>query len=132
MGFDNAFSRSAARTKGIESEVAGDADLLRVPDLNSGNLLYKSFNYMGSGNCAGLVLGALVSIVLSSRADSLAARLASVALAVLLASDSSKSRLARSRPGCPRPTVQLGACLHSCQAFDLVQLAAGHQVAGHR
>ena len=91
LGFDNAFSRAAALTKGIESEVAGDADLLLVPDLNAGNMLYKSFNYVGGGDCAGLVLGARVPIVLTSRADSLAARLASVALAVLVATDLSKS-----------------------------------------
>ncbi len=83
FGFDNAFSADAARVKKIESAVAGDADLMLVPDLNSGNMLYKSFNLVGGGDCAGLVLGARVPVVLTSRADSLAARLASVALAVL-------------------------------------------------
>jgi len=83
FGFDNAISAEAARIKGITSEVAGHADLLLVPDLNAGNMLYKSFNYIGGGDCAGLVLGARVPIVLTSRADSLSARLASVALAVL-------------------------------------------------
>jgi phosphate acetyltransferase/phosphate butyryltransferase len=83
FGFDNAVSAEAARIKGIESQVAGDPDLLIVPDLNAGNMLYKSFNYIGGGDCAGLVLGARVPIVLTSRADSLASRLASVALAVL-------------------------------------------------
>lgn len=83
FGFDNAISAEAARIKGIASQVAGDADLLLVPDLNAGNMLYKSFNYIGGGDCAGLVLGARVPIVLTSRADSLHARLASVALAVL-------------------------------------------------
>ena len=58
-------------TKGIASQVAGDADLLVVPDLNAGNMLYKSFVYIGGGECAGLVLGAKVPIVLTSRADSL-------------------------------------------------------------
>jgi phosphate acetyltransferase len=85
LGFDNAVSAEAARTKGIESQVAGDADLLLVPDLNAGNLLYKSFVYIGGGECAGLVLGARVPIVLTSRADSLTARTASVALAVIAA-----------------------------------------------
>ena len=85
FGFDNAFSAEAARVKKIESTVAGDADLLVMPDLNAGNMLYKSFVYVGGGDCAGLVLGARVPIVLTSRADSLAARLASVALAVLAA-----------------------------------------------
>lgn len=83
FGFDNAISAEAARIKGMTSEVAGHADLLLVPDLNAGNMLYKSFNYIGGGDCAGLVLGARVPIVLTSRADSLSARLASVALAVL-------------------------------------------------
>jgi len=69
----------------MESQVAGDADLLVMPDLNAGNMLYKSFNYVGGGDCAGLVLGAQVPIVLTSRADSLQSRRASVALAVLAA-----------------------------------------------
>ena len=85
LGFDNAISAEAARIKKMDSQVAGDADLLVVPDLNAGNMLYKSFNYIGGGDCAGLVLGAAVPIVLTSRADSLQSRLASVALAVLCA-----------------------------------------------
>lgn len=83
LGFDNAISAEAARIKKIDSKVAGDADLLVMPDLNAGNMLYKSFNYIGGGECAGLVLGARVPIVLTSRADSLQSRIASVALAVL-------------------------------------------------
>jgi phosphate acetyltransferase/phosphate butyryltransferase len=83
FGFDNAISAEAARIKLMNSQVAGDADLLLMPDLNAGNMLYKSFNYIGGGDCAGLVLGASVPIVLTSRADSLKSRLASVALAVL-------------------------------------------------
>ncbi|WP_086925466.1 bifunctional enoyl-CoA hydratase/phosphate acetyltransferase [Variovorax sp. JS1663] len=83
FGFDNVISAEAAHIKKIESRVAGDADLLLVPDLNAGNMLYKSFTYIGGGECAGLVLGARVPIVLTSRADSLPARIASVALAVL-------------------------------------------------
>ena len=83
FGLDNAISREAARTKQIEGQVPGDADLLIMPDLNAGNMLYKSFNYIGGGDCAGLVLGAQVPIVLTSRADSLLSRVASVALAVL-------------------------------------------------
>lgn len=85
FGFDNAISAEAARIKKMDSQVSGDADLLVVPDLNAGNMLYKSFNYIGGGECAGLVLGARVPIVLTSRADSLLARIASVALAVLAA-----------------------------------------------
>ncbi len=85
FGFDNAFSAEAARIKQMDSQVAGDADLLIMPDLNAGNMLYKSFNYVGGGDCAGLVLGASVPIVLTSRADSRQSRIASVALAVLTA-----------------------------------------------
>ena len=85
FGFDNAFSAEAARVKGMSSRVAGNADLLVMPDLNAGNMLYKSFVYVGGGDCAGLVLGARVPIVLTSRADSEQARIASVALAVLTA-----------------------------------------------
>jgi phosphate acetyltransferase/phosphate butyryltransferase len=83
FGFDNAISAEAARIKRIESRVAGDADLLLMPDLNAGNMLYKSFVYIGGGDCAGVVLGARVPVVITSRADSVASRLASVALAVL-------------------------------------------------
>jgi phosphate acetyltransferase/phosphate butyryltransferase len=83
FGFDNAISAEAARIKKIASQVPGDADLLLMPDLNAGNMLYKSFNYIGGGDCAGLVLGATVPVVLTSRADSLQSRIASVALAVL-------------------------------------------------
>lgn len=83
FGFDNVISLEAARIKKIRSDVAGDADLLIMPDLNAGNMLYKSFTYVGGGECAGLVLGARVPIVLTSRADSLQARVTSVALATL-------------------------------------------------
>jgi phosphate acetyltransferase/phosphate butyryltransferase len=83
FGFDNAFSSKAADIKGMNSQIAGDADLMLMPDLNAGNMLYKSFIYVGGGECAGLVLGAKVPIVLTSRADSLLARIASVALATL-------------------------------------------------
>ncbi|MEO7055294.1 MAG: phosphate acyltransferase, partial [Caldimonas sp.] len=85
LGFDNAVSAEAARIKGIVSQVAGSPDLLIVPDLNAGNLLYKSFVYLGGAECAGVVLGTTVPIVLTSRADSLAARVASVALASFVA-----------------------------------------------
>ena len=85
FGFDNAYSAEAARIKGLKSQVAGDADLMLMPDLNAGNMLYKSFVYAAGGDCAGLVLGTRVPVVLTSRADSLQARVASVALAVLAA-----------------------------------------------
>jgi phosphotransacetylase len=85
LGFDNAISMEAARIKGIVSEVAGRADILIVPDLESGNMLAKQLEYLGGAASAGIVLGARVPIVLTSRADSAASRLASCALAVLLA-----------------------------------------------
>ena len=85
FGFDNAYSAEAARIKGLKSLVAGDVDLMLMPDLNAGNMLYKSFVYAAGGDCAGLVLGTTVPVVLTSRADSLQARVASVALAVLSA-----------------------------------------------
>ena len=87
FGFDNAFSAEAARIKGLQSQVAGDADLMLMPDLNAGNMLYKSFVYVGGAECAGLVLGVQVPVILTSRADSQLARLASVALAVLAGRD---------------------------------------------
>lgn len=85
FGFDNAISAESARQKGIASDVAGDPDLLLVPDLHCGNMLYKSFNYIGGGECGGIVLGARVPVALNSRADSMHTRLASAALAVRVA-----------------------------------------------
>ena len=85
LGFDNAISTTAAGIKGILSPVAGDPDILVVPSLDAGNSLYKSFVYMGGAACAGLVLGAEVPIILTSRADSKQARVASCALAALTA-----------------------------------------------
>ncbi len=84
FGFDNVISAEAARIKKMVSKVSGDPDLLLMPDLNAGNILYKSLVYMARGECAGLVLGTSVPVVLTSRADSLLSRTASVALAVLL------------------------------------------------
>jgi phosphotransacetylase/acyl dehydratase len=85
LAFDNAVSIAAARIKGIDSPVAGQADVLVVPDLESGNMLAKQLEYMGDAASAGIVLGARVPIVLTSRADSRESRIASCALAVLLA-----------------------------------------------
>ena len=85
LAFDNAVSIAAARTKGIVSEVAGRADILVVPDLESGNMLAKQLEYLGDAATAGIVLGARVPIVLTSRADSRETRIASCAVAVLLA-----------------------------------------------
>lgn len=85
LAFDNAISPEAARTKGITSAVAGDADILLVPDLEAGNMLAKTLTFLGGADAGGVVLGARVPIVLTSRADSLAARMASCAIAVLQA-----------------------------------------------
>jgi phosphotransacetylase len=85
LAFDGAVSAEAARIKGIQSEVAGCADILVVPDLESGNMLVKQLTFLDNADSAGIVLGARVPIVLTSRADSVRNRLASVALGVLLA-----------------------------------------------
>ncbi|ADJ63906.1 bifunctional enoyl-CoA hydratase/phosphate acetyltransferase [Herbaspirillum seropedicae] len=85
LAFDNAVSPVSARVKGIRSEVAGQADILVVPDLESGNLLAKQLEYMGGAISAGLVLGARIPLILTSRADSRETRLASCAVARMLA-----------------------------------------------
>ncbi|WP_440981950.1 bifunctional enoyl-CoA hydratase/phosphate acetyltransferase [Shinella sumterensis] len=85
LAFDNAISVDAARTKGIVSPVAGQADILLVPDLEAGNMLAKQLIYFAGATAAGLVLGARVPIVLTSRADPLSARIASAALAKIVA-----------------------------------------------
>jgi len=85
LAFDNAVSMAAARIKGIVSDVAGRADILVVPDLESGNMLAKQLEYLGGAASAGIVLGARIPIVLTSRADSRESRIASCAIALLLA-----------------------------------------------
>ncbi|WP_257387698.1 bifunctional enoyl-CoA hydratase/phosphate acetyltransferase, partial [Tahibacter caeni] len=85
LAFDNAVSPAAAQIKDIVSPVAGQADILVVPDLESGNLLAKQLEYMGNAASAGIVLGARVPVVLTSRADAQDTRIASCAIAVLLA-----------------------------------------------
>ena len=84
LAFDNAVSAAAARIKGIESRVAGVADILVVPDLESGNLLAKQLEYLGGAASAGIVMGARVPIILTSRADSRETRIASCALASIV------------------------------------------------
>ena len=84
LGFDNALSALSAQTKGIQSIVAGEPDLLLVPDLQVGNILYKALIYMAGAECAGVILGAQVPIILTSRADSIFSRVASTALAMRL------------------------------------------------
>jgi phosphate acetyltransferase len=85
LAFDNAISVVAARTKGIKSAVAGQADILLVPDIESGNMLAKQLEYLADALSAGIVLGARVPIVLTSRADSAQTRTASTAIAVVMA-----------------------------------------------
>ncbi len=85
LAFDNAISRQAAEHKGIRSEVAGDPDILLVPDLETGNILAKLLSFLSKADGAGLVLGARVPIILTSRVDSVRSRIASCAVAMLVA-----------------------------------------------
>jgi phosphotransacetylase/acyl dehydratase len=85
LAFDNAVSEEAAKTKGIISPVAGRADIFVAPDLEAGNLLAKQLEYLADAQVAGIVLGARVPIILTSRADRMLARLGSCAIALLLA-----------------------------------------------
>jgi phosphate acetyltransferase len=85
LALDNAIDPEAARIKGIESPVAGRANVLLVPDLEAGNMLAKSLSFLASADAAGIVLGARVPIILTSRADSVMTRRASCAVAVLVA-----------------------------------------------
>jgi phosphate acetyltransferase len=94
LAFDNAISVEAAKTKKITSPVAGKADVLLVPDLEAGNMLAKQLQYLAGADAAGIVLGARVPIVLTSRADSVRTRLASIAVMKLIA----HSRRTASKP----------------------------------
>ena len=85
LAFDNAISAEAARTKGIVSAVAGDPDILLVPDLEAGNMLAKNLTFLSRADAAGVVLGARVPIILTSRADNQRTRLASCGVAALYA-----------------------------------------------
>jgi phosphate acetyltransferase len=85
LAFDNAVDPEAAKIKGITSAVAGHAQILVVPDLEAGNMLAKNLTFLAKADAAGIVLGARVPIVLTSRADSVRARMASCAVAVLYA-----------------------------------------------
>ena len=85
LAFDNAISRDAAKTKGIASEVAGDPDILLAPDLEAGNMMAKMLSFLANSDSAGLVLGAKVPVILTSRADSVRSRIASCAVAVMAA-----------------------------------------------
>jgi phosphotransacetylase len=85
LALDNAISKTAARIKGIVSPVAGQADILVVPDLEAGNMLYKNLGFLAEADGAGVVLGARVPIILTSRADTVRTRMASCAVAALYA-----------------------------------------------
>lgn len=85
LAFDNAISKRAAETKGIASEVAGDPDILLAPDLEAGNILAKQLSFLAGADSAGLVLGARVPVILTSRADNVRSRIASCAVAALVA-----------------------------------------------
>ena len=85
LAFDNAISRDAANEKGIVSEVAGDADVLLMPNLEAGNMMAKQLIFLGKAEAAGLVLGARIPIILTSRADGRMTRLMSCVLAVRVA-----------------------------------------------
>jgi len=85
LAFDNAISKQAAITKGIRSDVAGDPDILLAPDLEVGNILAKQLSFLAKADSAGIVLGARVPVILTSRADSVRSRVASCAVAMLVA-----------------------------------------------
>jgi phosphate acetyltransferase len=85
LAFDNAIDPEAARIKGIHSPVAGQAQILIVPDLEAGNMLAKNLSFLAKADAAGMVLGARVPIILTSRADSVRTRMASCAVAALYA-----------------------------------------------
>jgi phosphate butyryltransferase len=84
FAIDNAVSKEAAEHKGIVSDVAGDADILMAPDLNSGNMLYKTLMFMGGSTSAAVIMGAKVPIVLTSRADTDKSKMMSIALAAAM------------------------------------------------
>lgn len=85
LAFDNAINAQAAETKGIKSAVAGDPDILLAPDLEAGNILAKQLSFLANADSAGMVLGAKVPVILTSRADTVRSRIASCAVAKLVA-----------------------------------------------
>jgi len=142
LAFDNAISRIAAKEKGIASDVAGDVDLLLVPDLVSGNVLVKNLEYLAGAVAAGLVLGLHVPVVLTSRSDPPAARLVSLALARLACAESAGLARGMDEPQDPRAPVAAqpeAACcpLHTlsgatCHDADLHAASASQRAAGRR
>lgn len=83
LALDNAISKEAARHKGITGDVAGDADILIAPDLNTGNVLYKALSFLGNAKCAAIITGSNAPIILTSRADSEETKFLSIALGVI-------------------------------------------------
>lgn len=94
LAFDNAISEEAAKTKGIISKVAGSPDILIVPDIESGNMLAKQLSFLANADAAGIVLGARVPLIVTSRSDNQRARMASCAVAVLMVHAKRKAALA--------------------------------------
>jgi phosphotransacetylase len=94
LAYDNAISKEAADIEGIRSQVAGDADIFLTPDLEAGNMLAKQLILLGKASAAGIVLGARVPIILTSRADGVESRVGSCALAVLMANARRNNRSA--------------------------------------
>lgn len=112
LAFDNAISRRAADEKGIASPVAGDADILLVPDLISGNILAKNLEYLANAVAAGVALGLAVPVVLNARADPAPARLASLALAALIHHRKPKVSM---KPAVSEPSVDCAPQVeHAC------------------
>jgi phosphotransacetylase len=85
LAYDNAISARAAKTKGIESPVSGEADILLAPDIESANMLLKQLTYLAGAEGAGIVLGTRIPIILTSRSDTVRTRLASAALMAIAA-----------------------------------------------
>jgi Phosphotransacetylase len=90
LAFDNVISKKAAEEKGIKSEVSGDADIILVPNIESGNILFKDLEYLAGAKVAGIVTGLKVPVVLTSRADNAEARLYSAAFASIVSENYSK------------------------------------------
>jgi hypothetical protein len=134
LAFDNAISEAAAKEKGIVSPVAGKAEILVVPDIEAGNMLAKQLTFLGGADAAG-VLGARVPIILTSRADSLRTRLASCAVAVLLAAPRRRRLRALRRGRCMRAVVALNSgsssikfALFTLDEKDRPELSAGGKI----
>ena len=127
LAFDNAISPEAARIKGIKSPVAGQAQILVVPDLEAGNMLAKNLTFLSHADAAGIVLGARVPIILTSRADNVRTRMASCAVAMLLPRT---ARWPSSRSG-PEPmteTILVVNAGSSSIKFQLFAVGAGDRL----